>query len=59
MNIEREWVVGWGTLALLNAGIAQGKGRSGFAWFVISLLLGPVATLLVVLFADRRSPAVR
>jgi hypothetical protein len=59
MNLEREWVVGWGTLALLNAGIAQGKGRSGFAWFVLSLVLGPVATLLVALFPDRRSPAVR
>lgn len=59
MNVEREWLVGWGTLALINAGIAQGKGRSGFAWFVISLLLGPVATLLVVLFPDRRGPAAR
>ena len=59
MSIEREWVVGWGTLALINAGIAQGKGRSGRAWFILSLLLGPVATLLVVLFPDRRSPSVR
>ncbi len=59
MGVEREWVVGWGTLALINAGIAQGKGRSGLAWFVISLLLGPVATLLVVLFPERRSAAVR
>lgn len=59
MGIEREWVVGWGTLALINAGIAQGKGRSGLAWFVISLLLGPVATLLVVLFDDRRATAQR
>jgi hypothetical protein len=59
VNFEREWVVGWGTLALINAGLAQGKGRSGFAWFVISLLLGPVATLLVVLFPDRRAAALR
>jgi hypothetical protein len=28
---------------------AQGKGRSGLFWFVISLLLGPAATLLIVL----------
>jgi len=40
--------VGWGALALINAGLAQGKGRSGLSWFVISLLLGPVATLLIV-----------
>jgi hypothetical protein len=43
------YAVGWGALALINAGLAQGKGRSGLFWFVISLLLGPVATLLIVL----------
>ena len=43
-----EWYAGWGTLALVNAGLAQGKGRSGLAWFVLSLLLGPVATFLIV-----------
>ena len=44
----REYAVGWGTLALINAGLAQGKGRSGLAWFLASLLLGPIATLLIV-----------
>ena len=39
------YFVGWGTLALINAGLAQGKGRKGFNWFLISLLLGPIATL--------------
>ena len=43
------YAVGWGALALINAGLAQGKRRSGLFWFVISLLLGPVATLLIVL----------
>jgi hypothetical protein len=43
------YYVGWGTLAPINAGLAQGKGRSGLAWFLISLLLGPFATLLLVL----------
>ncbi len=43
------YAVGWGALALINAGLAQGKGRSGLLWFVISLLLGPLATLLIVL----------
>lgn len=42
------YAVGWGALALINAGLAQGKGRSGLFWFVISLLLGPLATLLIV-----------
>lgn len=52
-GIGREWYAGWGTLALVNAGLAQGKGRSGLNWFLLSLLLGPVATLLLVL-SDRR-----
>ena len=41
--------VGWGTLALINAGLAQGKDRSGLLWFLISLFLGPIATLIIVL----------
>ena len=42
------YYVGWGTLALINAGLAQSKGRSGLAWFLASLVAGPVATLLIV-----------
>ena len=49
MEDARGYAVGWGTLALLNAGIAQGKGRSGLVWFLLSLLLGPIATLILVL----------
>jgi hypothetical protein len=44
------YAVGWGSLALINAGLAQGKNRSGLNWFLISLLLGPIATFLIVLF---------
>jgi len=42
------YAVGWGTLALINAGLAQGKGRSGLLWFLLSLLIGPIATFLIV-----------
>lgn len=42
------FAVGLGTLALINAGLAQSKNRSGLLWFFISLLLGPLATLLLV-----------
>jgi hypothetical protein len=42
------WFVGLGTLALINAGLAQGKNRSGLLWFVLSLVLGPIATLIIV-----------
>ena len=43
------FVVGWGTLTLINAGLAQGKGRSGLIWFLLSWILGPIATCLIVL----------
>jgi hypothetical protein len=44
-----EYSIGWGTLSLINAGIAQGKNRSGLNWFLLSLLLGPLATFLLVM----------
>jgi len=44
----------WFTLSLINAGLAQAKGRSGLAWWLVSLLLGPVATLLIVAWPMRR-----
>ena len=38
MEQASEFFVGWGTLALINAGIAQGKNRSGLAWFLLSVI---------------------
>lgn len=46
--MDNGYFVGWGTLSLINAGIAQGKNRSGLNWFLLSLLLGPLATLILV-----------
>lgn len=51
--MENEFFVGWGTLTLINAGLAQGKNRSGFNWWLLSLFLGPLATLLL-LFAAKK-----
>ena len=48
----RDYVVGWGTLALINAGLAQGKNRSGLGWFGLSVLLGLIATL-ILLFMEK------
>ena len=45
--------IGWGFLGLINAGLAQGKNRSGLAWFFVSLLLGPLATFLLVAVFDK------
>ncbi len=44
------YAVGWGSLMLINAGLAQGKNRKGLNWFLISLFLGPIATFLLVAF---------
>ena len=45
---DADFYVGWGTLSLINAGLAQSKGRSGLLWWVASLFFGPVATFLIV-----------
>lgn len=50
-----QFFVGWGTLALINAGLAQGKNRSGALWFLLSLLLGPLATLALVVLPKVRT----
>jgi len=55
LEFKNEWFAGWGTLALINAGLAQSKHRSGLLWFLISLLLGPFGTLLIVLLDDPRT----
>jgi hypothetical protein len=57
---QTQFVAGWGTLSLVNAGLAQGKSRSGLLWFLFSLLLGPVATLLIVVLprVERRSEVI-
>ena len=52
MNEETDFYVGWGTLAIINAGLAQSKGRRGLVWWFVSLFLGPIATLIIVV-ADR------
>jgi type IV secretory pathway VirB2 component (pilin) len=48
MHEQAQFFVGWGTLSLINAGLAQSKGRSGLLRWLISLFLGPIATLLIV-----------
>ncbi len=53
MGPETDYAIGWGTLALINAGIAQGKNRSGLDWFLLSILLGPIATFILVVFFDK------
>jgi hypothetical protein len=49
----------WISLTLVNAGLAQCKGRDGLRWWGVSLFLGPVATLLLVIRPphDAREPS--
>jgi formate hydrogenlyase subunit 3/multisubunit Na+/H+ antiporter MnhD subunit len=47
--MQENFTVGWGTLTLINAAIAQSKNRSAATWLVASIFLGPVATALLVL----------
>lgn len=49
MPENTDFFVGWGTLSLINAGLAQSKGRSGLIWWIASLFLGPLATFLIVI----------
>lgn len=56
MHVAGSYAVEWFTLAVITAGIAQGKQRSGRTWFVLALIGGPLATLvLVVLHRSRES----
>ncbi|MBW8034260.1 MAG: hypothetical protein FVQ79_00920 [Planctomycetes bacterium] len=48
--------VGWGSLALINAGLAQTKNRSRLNWFLVSLLLGPIATFILVVAMEPLPP---
>ena len=59
MNDYNQYAVGWGTLALINANIAQLKGRSGLAWFFGSLFIGPIATFLLAVLDRRPDPRAR
>jgi len=54
LSPQSGYFVGWGTLALVNAGLAQGKNRSGLSWFLLSLLLGPIATFVLVAFCEKK-----
>lgn len=51
--MDNSYYIGWGTLALINAGLAQGKNRSGFNWFILSIFLGPFATFILLLVGKR------
>ena len=42
-------VLVWCLVIIFNVVVAAGKNRSAPAWFFLSVLLGPIATLLILL----------
>lgn len=44
-----EIFLGWAILAVVVGVIAGNRGRSGFGWFLLSLLLSPLIGLILVL----------
>jgi len=53
MQDAPQYVLGWGTLMLINAGLAQSKNRSGLAWGLLTFILGPIATFILVAFCEK------
>ena len=56
--MQNSYYAGWGTLALINANFGQLKGGNGLVWFLVSLVLGPIATILL-LFREAPNAAAR
>jgi hypothetical protein len=54
--VNNAYFVGWGTLSLINAGLAQSKGHPALMWWMLSLLLGPIATLFIVVLPRGDAP---
>ena len=48
MIIETAFGTLWTGLAVLNGKLAETKGDRGYKWFLLSLLLGPLASILIV-----------
>ena len=49
------YAIGWGTLSLINAGLAQSKNHSGLLWWLASLVFGPIATFIIVILEKREA----
>lgn len=52
VNTVTEPVIGWFSLSLIISCLAQAKGRDGGGWWILGLLLGPLALFLVTI-ADK------
>lgn len=55
----KEYLVGWGTLALLNAAIANADRRSPLKYFLVSLFLGPLLTMVLAATREDESKGLK
>lgn len=53
------YALGWGSLALINAAIANADGRSPIKYFLASLLFGPFITLVLAVTREERGEGLR
>ena len=52
-----EWLIVWLLFGVASAVVATNKGRSGFGWFLLGVLLGPFGFILS-LVVSKNAPAV-
>lgn len=50
-----EFAFGWLIFAALIGVLASSRGRSGFGWFLLSLLISPLIAMIVVLILQRKN----
>lgn len=51
-----EWIVGWLLWSIIVGIIASSRGRRGFTWFLLSLLISPLLSMILVLALGRPGP---
>jgi hypothetical protein len=54
-----EYAVGLGGLALINAALANIDGRSPFKYFIGSLFLGPIITIILAATRENEAGALK
>lgn len=52
-----ELIVGWLVFAVVVGVAANSRGRSGFGWFLLSLLLSPLIGIILVLVMPKKGEA--
>jgi len=47
-------VIIWLGVSILVGALASGKGRSGFGWFILSVLLSPIIGAIALVIAGEK-----